>query len=592
LTPPELAGKNASYVEMVIFYIILVAFPLTLISALISQFFLKASFSDQIVNHFIPLTVQIVGWILLKNGRTQASANTLVWFSLLLLMFNLVLDKGLQSGGITMLPVFVLLAGLMLGIRSSSLLTLFSLCFVIFLYFLASESDPDNSQGLLEFTIGINISLIIVFLATILATSWLNNALQAALSNEKTLTFTVEELQRTTVSKELAEAATQAKSEFLANMSHEIRTPLNGVIGMTSLLMTTDTDEEQDEYIQTIRSSGDMLLAVINDILDFSKIEANKIDLEATEADLYHCLKQIYSIFKPQADSKNVDLQYTVAPNVPHYIMCDEVRVRQVLSNLIGNALKFTKKGSVMIRVTAVPDPPNHVTLSFAIEDTGIGIAPEEMEKLFKPFSQAESSTSRRFGGTGLGLIISKRLAEAMGGDIEIISEVGQGSTFIVTIKTQEVKVDEYETKKRSEIGDLNETAANIQYDLRILLAEDNVINQKVGLRILERLGFKADLAQNGVEVVNALRQKPYDLILMDVQMPQMDGLEATAIIRSEFLAAEQPKIVALTANVQPHERQLYLESGMDDYVSKPIRIPELQAVIARIFPKQLAFAE
>ena len=334
--------------------------------------------------------------------------------------------------------------------------------------------------------------------------------------------------------------------------------------------------------MQIIHSSGEILLTVINDILDFSKIEANKLELEEQEVDLNDCFKQIVNLYLPQANAKSIRFSSSIAPNVPPFVICDEVRLRQVLGNLVSNALKFTPEGSVSLSVTAVPQSPTTAYLLITVQDSGIGIEPEKMGKLFQPFSQADSSTSRRFGGTGLGLVISQRLVEAMGGSISVISEPGAGSTFSVSVPIKIVaKVTAPNLPARNPLQFGLTTAA----ELRILLAEDNVINQKVAVRILERLGYQADVAQNGLEVLAAIQQRPYDLILMDIQMPEMDGLTAAIKIRNELPAENQPKIVALTANVQPTDRQLYLDSGMDDYINKPVCIPDIQAMLTRVFP-------
>lgn len=373
-------------------------------------------------------------------------------------------------------------------------------------------------------------------------------------------------------------AANNARSRFLANISHEIRTPLNGVMGMASLLEASSPNAEQREYVQTIKISSKRLLKIINEILDYSKAEAGKTELRIEPFSLIECVEDAININSSKALEKGLKLSYYIEKNISNRLSGDGGKIQQVLVNLIGNAIKFTETGNIHVSVQRINKVDQHIILEFSVQDSGIGIPKESIENLFEAFTQVDDSRTRLQSGTGLGLAISKHFVELMGGNIWVKSIEKQGSIFYFTIELSVLKNQTFATTVAPPLSIDNQIASKTALD--ILLVEDDKINRLLAVRVLEKMGYKPHTANNGQEAINILEKHPYDLVLMDIQMPVLDGLEATQIIRQKL--SHQPTIIAMTANAMLEDQRLCEAAGMDDFLAKPIDVKMLEQILLK----------
>ena len=505
----------------------------------------------------------IVISLLFFTSSYKIAALFFVITTLFVLSSDALMNAGLASESTYWYPFLIILSGFLLGPTAAIVVTLtIALFLTIFLNL--------HFSGFTFPSIAFRAIDPKTIYATNITVTFLSLVISIAYENKRRRTEDLLKEER-----EIAMEATQAKSHFLATMSHEIRTPLSGVVGMSGMLLDSELSPEQKKMVMEIRHAEEGLLTLINDILDFSKIESGKIELEQQPFNLLRTLENSLYLFDIPAKEKGVTLKYVVDDFTPKILIGDALRLRQILVNLIGNALKFTEKGGdIIVTVSSTSRGDGTFNIQFAVKDTGTGIPKDKLEKIFYAYEQADPSIPRQYGGTGLGLPIAKSLVEAMGGKINLASEIGKGSIFYFNIIAKGGVLLDGE-KESGEISKFDPNFAK-RHPLRILIAEDNPISQKVGVYLLEKLGYFPDLASDGSETIELLEKVPYDIIFMDMKMPVLDGIETTKYIVANWPRGKRPRIIATTANVLLEDRRRCAQAGMDDFLIKPLQIEDL----------------
>ncbi len=542
------------------------ASTLMLLSGL-NRYFLTDEYPKSVLIVTILLTT--IPWFIKKVGKFTAIAYLFPTGALLVLPVITYMRGGLNTTPALWFAALPIMSLYFVGPRKGLIYSLVGLVFIIGFLHLHTRGftfppSPLDAYGK-SLHNGIGLICLFVFVTYL---TW--HYEKSSLENQ-------ERLKR---SEQKALRANKTKDIFWANISHEIRTPLNGILGMTNLLLDSRLNKDQTELLQIIKDSAENLNIILSDVIDYSKIETNELEIQKKPFSLIKTLDQAIQLFEHMASEKNIDLSYSIDSDVPIGILTDENRLRQVLINLVANAIKFTDQGFVKILVER---GPRKDILCFSIEDTGIGIPETKREKLFKPFTQIDDTTSRKYGGTGLGLVICKNLVEILGGRITLESQVGQGSIFKFSITVMPVHVKAHDNKL-ADLGQDVYSAKTVR--LKVLVVEDNPVNRRLLVSLLNKNGHDPDTAVNGVEAVELAKEKHYDLIFMDLQMPEMDGITASKII-IEHYAERRPKIVAVTANVLQEDRDKCFEAGMDDFMAKPINNNILLSILDR-YSKQI----
>jgi signal transduction histidine kinase/AmiR/NasT family two-component response regulator len=572
LDDPYLTLENKLFNSVCLFLTV------TMTAGIVSNFILGFSLYLILIELFICGICALMFYRSRYVGYSENMALCFVTTGIILLIPGWFLNGGIE-GSSTQIGIFMIVLIMMLLKHQyhfyyiGVLMVVFYGCYLLEKQFPHWVAQPQSTSQK-------EVDLISSAISNVLMAGLLISFLKRSHEKDKSsLLAKSEELQSSqtalSTAKDRAEDATVAKSNFLANMSHEIRTPLNGIIGTAQLLSLSELNDGQRELLQTLQSSSNLLINIISDILDLSKIEADKLTLHTKPVDIRNCIKTVLEISYPgiSVPGKTISLNYNIDNNLAAYLKMDESRIQQILVNLIGNAIKFTDEGSVLLNITATNLTADVQEVTFSVKDTGIGISEEALSQLFKPFTQVNTTALRKYGGTGLGLSICKKLVEMMNGKIWAESRENEGSVFSFSLPLKIVSID------MPQVEPVNKQAAYQYRPLNILLAEDNKMNQLIARKTFQKIGHEIDIADNGRIAIDMFEKKYYDLIFMDIQMPEMDGLQAANYLLSKY-PETCPPIIAMTANVLSEDEEKCKQAGMLDFISKPFTIERLEDVI------------